>query len=128
MDKAIDRALDYLAKHQESDGSFYSSAMRRSTAITSLAIMAFLAKGHTPGQAPYGDILNRGIDFVIAAQQWNGMLVGDTHTHGPMYSHTIATLMLSEVSGMVALPAGIQEEAGDTFCPHCRRDPVRGST
>ncbi|HUT35269.1 MAG TPA: prenyltransferase/squalene oxidase repeat-containing protein [Planctomycetota bacterium] len=101
VDKAIDRALEYLAKHQESDGSFASSGMRRSTAITSLALMAFLAKGHTPGQAPYGDILNRGIDFVIAAQQWNGMLVGDTHSHGPMYSHTIATLMLSEVSGMV---------------------------
>ena len=102
VDKAIDRALEYLAKQQESDGSFHSSAMSRSTAITSLALMAFLAKGHTPGQAPYGDIINRGIDFVIAAQQWNGMLVGDTHTHGPMYSHTIATLMLSEVSGMVA--------------------------
>ena len=101
VDEALDRALDFLAKHQERDGSFYSGQMRRSTAITGLAVMAFLAKGHTPGQAPYGDVINRGIDFVISAQQWNGMLVGDTHTHGPMYSHTIATLMLSEVSGMV---------------------------
>lgn len=101
VDEAIDRALEFLAANQESDGSFRSSSMRRSTAIASLAVMAFLAKGYTPGQAPYGDVLNRGIDFVVSAQQWNGMLVGDTSTHGPMYSHCIATLMLSEVSGMV---------------------------
>ncbi len=101
VDKAIDRALEYLAKHQLSDGSFHSHSMRRSTAIASLAVMAFLAKGHTPGHPPYGDVINRGIDFVIGTQQWNGMLVCDTHTHGPMYSHCISTLMLSEVSGMV---------------------------
>jgi len=102
VDKALDRALEYLAKHQESDGSFESRSMRRSTAITSLAVMAFLAKGYTPGQAPYGDVIDRGIDFVLGAQQWNGMLVGDTRSHGPMYSHCISTLMLSEVSGMVS--------------------------
>lgn len=101
VDEAIDRGLEFLARHQERDGSFYSGQMRRSTAITSLAVMAFLAKGYTPSHAPYGDVINRGIDFVIGAQQWNGMLVGDTHTHGPMYSHTISTLMLTEVSGMV---------------------------
>lgn len=101
VDEAIDRGLEFLAKQQESDGSFRSGHMRRSTAIAGLAVMAFLAKGYTPGQPPYGDVVNRGIDFVVSAQQWNGMLVGDAQTHGPMYSHTIATLMLTEVSGMV---------------------------
>ena len=101
VDEAIDRALAYLAKHQDRDGSYYSPSMRRSTAITSLALMAFLAKGHTPGNAPYGDVLDRGIDFVVNAQQWNGMLVGETRSHGPMYSHCISTLMLCEISGMV---------------------------
>jgi len=75
--------------------------MRHNTAVTSLCVMAFLAKGYTPGHAPYGDVINRGIDFVLNSSQWNGMLVGDTRSHGPMYSHTISTLMLSEVSGMV---------------------------
>lgn len=101
IDDAIDRALEFLAKQQQRDGSFSSTYMRRSTAITSLAVMAFLAKGHTPGNAPYGDAINRGIDFVVASQQWNGMLVADSNTHGPMYSHAISTLMLSEVSGML---------------------------
>ena len=100
VDAAIDRGLAYLAEHQEKEGSF-ESPMRHNTAVTSLCVMAFLAKGYTPGHAPYGDVINRGIDFVLNSSQWNGMLVGDTRSHGPMYSHTISTLMLSEVSGMV---------------------------
>jgi len=100
VDEAIDRGLAYLAEHQEKEGSF-ESPMRHNTAVTSLCVMAFLAKGYTPGHAPYGDVINRGIDFVLNSSQWNGMLVGDTRSHGPMYSHTISTLMLSEVSGMV---------------------------
>jgi prenyltransferase beta subunit len=101
VDEAIDRALEYLAGEQLSDGSFPARSMRRNTAIASLAVMAFLAKGHVPGSAPYGDVINKGIDFVVNAQQWNGMLVGEARSHGPMYSHTISTLMVSEISGMV---------------------------
>ena len=101
VDEGIDRALEFLAKEQQSDGSFSSRGMRRNTAITALSVMAFLAKGYTPGTSPYGDVINKGIDFVAGAQQWNGMLVGDARSHGPMYSHTISTLMLSEVTGMV---------------------------
>ena len=100
LDKSLDRALAYLAKNQLTDGSFRSE-MSRSTGVTSLCVMAFLAKGHTPGAGPYGELIDRGIDFVLANQQPNGMLVGGTQSHGPMYSHAIATLMLSEVSGMV---------------------------
>ena len=100
VDKAVDKALEFLAKHQQRDGSF-ESHMARNTGITSLCLMAFLAKGHTPGMAPYGDVLDKGIDFVVASQEHNGMLVGSSRSHGPMYSHTIATLMLSEITGMV---------------------------
>ncbi len=100
VDEAIDRALDYLAKEQARDGS-WPSHMRRNTAIASLCVMAFLAKGYTPGTGPYGEVLEKGIDFVIDSQQHNGMLVGEKHSHGPMYSHTISTLMLSEITGMV---------------------------
>lgn len=100
VDKSIDRALAFLAKSQLRNGSFASS-MPRNTAISSLCVMAFLAKGHVPGSGPYGDVINLGVDYVLTEAKPNGLVVGDPSTHGPMYSHTIATLMLSEVSGML---------------------------
>ena len=105
LDTSLDRALAYLAKEQQSDGAWSRdggrSGQRNVTGITSLALMAFLAKGHTPGVGPYGEVLNKGIDFILQSQQSNGMLVRGDSGHGPMYSHSISTLMLSEVSGMV---------------------------
>ncbi len=100
LDSSIDRALAYLATKQLKDGSFRSD-MRGNVGITSLCVMAFLAKGYTPGTGPYGETINRGVDFVLDHQASNGMLTGPTASHGPMYGHTISTLLLSEVSGMV---------------------------
>ena len=101
VDAAIDAALAYLAKAQLADGAF-PGGMPKSTAVTSLAVMAFLAKGHSPGCGPYGEVIDKGIDQVLAHQQTNGYLVAKDGANGPMYSHCIATLMLSEVSGMVS--------------------------
>ncbi|MFW6061693.1 MAG: prenyltransferase/squalene oxidase repeat-containing protein, partial [Planctomycetota bacterium] len=42
-----------------------------------------------------------GLDFVLDSQQESGLLVGEQKSHGPMYGHCIAALLLSEVSGMV---------------------------
>ena len=99
VDQAIDRALAYLAKQQHAEGH-WPSQMGKSTAVASLAVMAFLAKGHTPGAGPYGEAINKGVNFVLSRAKPNGLLVGD-RSHGPMYSHCISTLMISEVSGMV---------------------------
>jgi len=100
LDGSIDRALAYLARRQAKDGSFPAD-YPHNTGITSLCVMAFLAKGYTPGAGPYGAVIDRGIDFVVVNQKPNGMLVGKAASHGPMYSHTISTLMLSEITGMV---------------------------
>ena len=100
IDKATGRALAYLAQNQLKDGSF-ACPMKSNSGVASLCVMAFLAKGHTPGRGPYGEAINRGVDFVLANQTDNGLLVGATVSHGPMYSHLISSLMLSEVSGMV---------------------------
>lgn len=98
IDTAVDKALAYLAQAQLPDGS-YPGEMSQCTAIISLCNMAFMAKGYTPGASPYGEAINRGIDFVLAAQQSDGTLIGPGG--GQMYSHNISTLMLSEASGMV---------------------------
>jgi len=69
-------------------------------AVTSLAALAFMARGHTPGQGPYGDNLNHAIDYILASQKSDGSLctAPDRHT---MYEHGIATVMLCEAYGML---------------------------
>lgn len=95
FDEAVDKGLAFLAKSQIKEGAI---GAKNTPAITSLAVMAFLARGYTPGVPPYGDVINRGIDFILTTPDAKGAMMGG---HGQMYSHSIASLMLSEVSGMV---------------------------
>ena len=99
VDDAVVNALRYLAQQQNPDGSWNVDITGESTAATSLAVMAFLAAGHVPGEGPYGLAIDRGVNYVIDHQEANGMIV-DRRGHGPMYDHGISTLMLSEVAGM----------------------------
>jgi hypothetical protein len=95
FDESVDKGLAFLARSQAADGSIGGAT---TPAITSLAIMAFLARGYSPGVPPYGDVINRGIDHILSQSKPNGLLMGQ---NGRMYSHNISTLMLSEASGMV---------------------------
>ncbi|WP_166824237.1 prenyltransferase/squalene oxidase repeat-containing protein [Thalassoroseus pseudoceratinae] len=107
VDAAIAKALKYLASVQQPSGAWRVDAYGESTAGTSLAVMAFLAAGHLPGEGPYGDAINKGIDWVLDHQEPNGMLINPRHTsHGPMYSHGISTLMVAEIIGMVDVDRG----------------------
>ncbi len=99
IDVAISKALDHLAKRQNPSGAWALDQFGEQTSSTSLAVMAFLAAGHVPGEGPYDLHIQRGIRWVLDHQQANGMLIGD-RGHGPMYSHGISTLMLAEVAGM----------------------------
>ncbi len=103
VDASIDRALRYLVTQQQKDGSF-KSGFKGNVGVTALCVMAFLAKGYTPGTGPYGENINKGIDHILAhAHQASGQLKSPPggSSHGGMYGHCIATLLLSEVSGMV---------------------------
>ena len=105
VDQALEKALAYLAKEQRKNGCWSPNPSdlnpRNAAAVASLCTMAFLAKGNTPGVGPYGEVINRAIDFVMDSQKKNGILSAGPDANGPMYSHCISTLMLSEVSGMV---------------------------
>ncbi|MCW1886491.1 terpene cyclase/mutase family protein [Luteolibacter flavescens] len=100
VDPAVESALEYLARVQKADGSFPES-YGDSTGIPALAGMAFLSKGHLPTEGPYAEALNKSIDFVLRNQREDGLFVKGNAGSGPMYAHNIATLFLSEVSGMV---------------------------
>ncbi|MBC8126236.1 MAG: terpene cyclase/mutase family protein [Gloeobacteraceae cyanobacterium ES-bin-144] len=99
VDPSVENALRYLARVQLPDGAF-PGKFGDSTGIPALVGMAFLSKGHLPTDGPYTEVLNRCIDFVLANQNSEGLFVKGDAGSGPMYAHNIATLFLSEVSGM----------------------------
>ncbi|MCA9043291.1 MAG: terpene cyclase/mutase family protein [Planctomycetaceae bacterium] len=101
VDASIARSLEFLASQQQPNGSWRTDSWGDSTAITSLAVMSFMAAGHVPGEGPYGDQITRAVMWVVSLQEQNGMLINSQRTHGPMYSHGICTLMLAEVCGMM---------------------------
>ncbi len=109
VDPAVENALQYLARVQRADGTF-PEGYGDSTGIPALAGMAFLSKGHLPTEGPYAGALNRCIDLVLDSQRDDGVFEKGNAGTGPMYAHNIATLFLSEVSGMV--DPGRQEKIG----------------
>lgn len=99
VDRSIQNALQYLASRQAPAGNWEGDHLGPSPACTSLAIMAFLAAGHVPGEGPYSTTIERGIQWVIDRQHPSGLFT-DAHPHAQMYTHGICTLMLAEVLGM----------------------------
>ena len=100
VESAINRGLAYLASIQSPEG-YFDGAYGRAPAVVAFAGMAFLAQGHTPGRGPYGENLNRCIDYILSQQRDNGYLVAREGADRGMYSHNSAALFLCEVSGMV---------------------------
>lgn len=103
LDRGVEKGLTWLKENQLEDGSF-PGQYGETTAVPALAGMAFLSKGYTPGLGPYGDTINRCIDYVLTYEKEKGDEKTGYLVRGgadKMYSHCIATLFLSEVSGMV---------------------------
>jgi hypothetical protein len=109
MEDSVDRALAWLASQQAADGSFPTYPAGQ-PAVTSLCVLAFLSRGHQPGVGPYGERLNRAIDFVVSCQMADGLFsfevpgpvyIQRTASHTAVYNHGISGLMLGEVYGQV---------------------------
>ena len=101
---AVDKALAWMSQNQQPDGTWAHGREAGTTAVPSLATMAFLARGHIPGQGPYGQVLNKSIDYVLDNQYLEGPkkgLLAHEDGNAVMYEHGISTVMLSEVYGMV---------------------------
>lgn len=101
--QAIDKGLKYLLLNQRDDGSWASGEKgERSTPMTALTLMAFMARAEFPGSGPNGKALSRAKDWLLkqAKEAPNGYL-GST-----MYEHAIATLALTELWGMT----GVKED------------------
>jgi len=111
---AVDNALRWLATAQAADGRWdadqfgggtESNALghdRRAagtdadTGITGLALLAFLAAGHTHLEGAYRENVQHGLEFLLRSQAENGNLYGDARLFARMYCHGIAALALGE--------------------------------
>ena len=98
--KAIKAGLAFLRSRQNNDGSFAAGQYGRNVAVCSLAGMAFMANGSTPGRGAYGRDVNRCVSYVLNNAHDSGFIVSDAVSHGPMYGHGFATLFLAEAYGM----------------------------
>lgn len=97
VDAAIGRGVAWLAAQQDPDlGHFGGKPVN---AYTGLCCLAMMAAGEQPGRSEFGDVLARGIRFLIReTAKGNGYLGGDG---GRMYSHGICTLALATAYGML---------------------------
>jgi hypothetical protein len=97
--ESIRRGLEWLARHQNRDGSFGSTGpYNAASAVTSLSALAMMSAGSLPGRGPHGEQVQRASDYVLRNAQRSGLLAADT-TQGVMYSHGFAALFLAEVYG-----------------------------
>lgn len=103
LDKSVDRALSFLARSQERDGSFRTHDSGQ-PAVTALCAMAFLSRGYLPDEGRYADNLSRAIDYVLNSQAGDGTFMvhldGRASHFEANYNHAIAGLMLAEMYGM----------------------------
>ncbi len=117
---AVKRGLVWLANHQNEDGSWSlhdfhqhckkhggkcsgAGSERSNTAATGLALLPFLASGFVPGSKEYGQVVSKGLDWLIANQQPDGKLQGPGDNQ-VMYSHGIAAIALCEAFAMTKDP------------------------
>jgi hypothetical protein len=104
-DDAIKNGLAWLAASQNSDGSYGNGAYRGNIAVTSLAGLAFMSSGSSPGRGPFGAQIDKALAYVMRNTSPTGFIaVHATSTHGPMYSHGFGTLFLAEAYGMTHRP------------------------
>lgn len=106
---AVEKGLAALASRQRPNGSWldrvgYSLSGTfygdddESVYGTSLACMALLAGGNTPGRGKYGRHVARAVEWLSSkCREEDGYI---THAGSRMYDHALATLCLAEAYGM----------------------------
>ncbi|MGA2032934.1 MAG: squalene--hopene cyclase [Thermoguttaceae bacterium] len=115
---AVGMALRWLADNQSSDGRWDANAheagretltngqnrrqagIQADSAMTGLALLAFLAAGHTHERGPYRENIRQGLEYLLLTQAGDGNLAGRADSFAMMYSHAMAAFALSEAYGM----------------------------
>jgi hypothetical protein len=108
-ESAVEAALRWLARHQETDGRWASEKWdskrdkRSSMSMSGLAVLAFLGAGYTHKSGRFQDNVYRGLQWLLSQQEANGGVVGKggfRYEHFDGYCHSMAALALAEAYGM----------------------------
>ncbi|PTY01342.1 squalene--hopene cyclase [Verrucomicrobia bacterium LW23] len=98
LEEMYTRGLAYLARTQSENGSWPQN-MGQEPAVVGFAILAFLAHGEDPNSGPYAKVIQRGLDYILSAQNSSTGYIGSS-----MYNHGFCTLVLAEAYGVVEDP------------------------
>lgn len=124
---AVVKALNWLKANQSADGSWTN---KHQTAMTGLALLAYLGHCETPTSPDYGDSVLRGITYLVNV----GMKTGGKLTTNPAdkdwpYEHAIATYALGEATtfctqGNINIPnlVEVTTKAGQFIVDNQHRD------
>ena len=92
-------ALDWLASAQEADGSWdpgkWGGQSNYRTALTGLALLAFVNADGTPAEARYREAVERAAAYLVSRQSTKSGRFGPFFSGAP-YNHGIATVALLE--------------------------------
>ena len=101
QEKAIQKGLTWLAKHQGKDGAWGNQGPNGSyrMAMTGLAGLAFLTTGVVPGRGKYGRNVERAVKWILRNQQRDGLLTSASEGQS-MYGHGFAMTFLAQAYGM----------------------------
>lgn len=97
--RTLDLGLEWLAKHQEENGSwktFPTDPDKKApddyitTAVTGFAVCAFLGRGHTEKYGRYKHVVRKGLQYLKSIQSSAGAFSSN------MYAHGIATLAVAD--------------------------------
>jgi prenyltransferase beta subunit len=113
-DEAVNKALEWLRRNQNADGS-WSAAMsgRMGTdmriGITGLCLLAFLAHGEIPASEKYGGTVEKAIRYLADRQTDSGHFIStDDPINAPYkvgtYGQAIATYAISEAYALTRVP------------------------
>lgn len=114
-EQSVRSALAWLAAAQAPDGRWHAArhgaggerrailgqdragvGAQADTAMTGLAVLAFLGSGNTHLQGPYADHVARGLEFLASQQAGDGSLAGEADKFSRMYCHSMAALAVCE--------------------------------